>query len=624
MKIEGDGKGVTQYIDQLKRAITDTDIKDTKSLTNLLLTLREVQLSGYEPEVKELFSECLKIYLDAVISDDFDFNRSYCYNHSEYGILITNVAYSCDMGNVDYYIEKAKGQKQSLYKRLLLTSSRSDISEIIDLGKHYAEDIPLFNNWVCNCYQSASSGFIDRRVVDNLIYISELMMKYDFMWGASLVDLFNCVTYMDNPREKDVRSYISSQLQKVFASQKKESRTKTGKIAIYSENWFKGHSTHRTIAKYFRDLFDEYEFILLYGERYSKVSEDRIIEQGFKQKHKISVFGVFDPLEMSIVGPGNLEFDAIIYPDAGFDAMSLILANMRIAPVQIGMTGFPISIFGGELDYFVSGSDVECLEMADENYDERLVCLPGLGAVHERPDFIADFKVPAAKDEILVGGSWIGPKTHYYMLDMFSEIFKNVNKKCKFRIFPAMSWFHGNKSYQPYVKAFGDYFDESLELQVIDGSEVNEYLRLLSEVDCALDSYPWGGSNTCSDCLHLNKPVIMREGTRWYNRIGPAMLRSIGLEGLVANTNVEYIDKSIRIIEDDAWRIELTNRIFEMNNNGVIDSKIYNCEDGVRAFTNFVRDAIDGKIQSGKEPILINSRDFGNEYNYYKKKSGLA
>jgi hypothetical protein len=215
-----------------------------------------------------------------------------------------------------------------------------------------------------------------------------------------------------------------------------------------------------------------------------------------------------------------------------------------------------------------------------------------------------------------VGGSWIGPKTHYYLVDMLSEIFKNVSKRCTFRIFPGMSWFHGNKSYKPYVEAFSDYFDESLNLQIIDGAEIKEYLELLSEVDCVLDSYPWGGSNTCSDCLHLNKPVIMREGTRWYNRIGPAMLRSVGLDDLIAITNSQYIDKSIRIIEDDSWRIELTNRIYEMNQKGVIDNKIYNCEEGIHAFTNFVRDAIDGNMKPGKEPIIVNCSDLSRKNRY--------
>ena len=616
MELGSDNKDLKEIVNRLKQAIEVFDADKHQSLDYMLRTLREVEVSGYEPDIEELFSEGLKLYLDAITSDSFNFDRSYCFNHLEHNTLISNVAFSCGIGNLNQYLEKVKDQKQSLYKRLFLTSARSDISEIKDLGERYDEDIPLFNNWVCNCYQTASSGFIDRRIVDNLIYLSELLMKHDFKWGMSMCDLFNGSTYMDNPHEKEIRAFLSSKLQETFAAQKKESKVKTGKIAIYTENWFAGHSTYRTIAKYFRELFGEYDMVLLHGDKYKNVPSHRNVDRDFKEIHQITVFGVFDPLEMSILGPDNLEFDAIIFPDAGFDVMSLILANMRIAPVQINMTGFPISVFGGKTDYFISGSEVEDLSLAHENYDERLVCLPGLGAIHERPNFSTDFKPPIVKDEIMVGGSWIGPKVHYYLLDMLAEIFKNVNKKCTFRIFPGMSWFHGNKSYKPFVETFSDYFNESLNLQIIDGAEMKEYLELLSDTDCVLDSYPWGGSNTCSDCLHLNKPVIMREGTRWFNRIGPAMLKSVGLDELIAKTNNQYIDKSIRIIEDDFWRMELTNRIYEMNNNGVIDAKIYNCEEGIHAFTNFVRDAINGNIEPGKEPIIVNCDDLGRKNRY--------
>ena len=43
------------------------------------------------------------------------------------------------------------------------------------------------------------------------------------------------------------------------------------------------------------------------------------------------------------------------------------------------------STYGAEIDYYVSGADVEVPDSPERNYSERLVLLPGLGVVHNKP-----------------------------------------------------------------------------------------------------------------------------------------------------------------------------------------------------------------------------------------------
>ena len=38
---------------------------------------------------------------------------------------------------------------------------------------------------------------------------------------------------------------------------------------------------------------------------------------------------------------------------------SIALANMRIAPIQITSPGHSVSTWGADIDYFISGADVE-------------------------------------------------------------------------------------------------------------------------------------------------------------------------------------------------------------------------------------------------------------------------
>jgi len=572
---------------------------------DLLAAIRKVPLSGYEEGAKEAFSKSIKLVLETISDEEFIIDRSFCYRAAEYSTMIGNVAFICELPDTQEYIDKVRCQENAIYKLLLFVSARNSIEEVEHLFSQHSIDVPLFNNWSSNLFQIASTGFLDKHIIEVLNYAETEILKHEFVWGISVGDLYNTVTYRQSPTEKQIKKHISTCFQNTFSNAKKSKNKKTKTIAIYSENWFPGHSTHRTVAKYINALKDKYEFILLYSERLKPIVESKDFDFSmFKEKHQVAIFGVFDPLELSIVGPHNIDFDMIIYPDAGYDTLSVIFANMRLAPIQISMTGFPSSVFGGKLDYFISGEDVDDPKLAKENYDERLVLLPGFGAIHTRQEENFDYVPPTAKDEILIGGCWVGPKTNYCFLEPINEILAKTDKKCTLRIFPGISWFHHNKSYAPYIEHLKVMFDDKVNIEVVDGAEQGLYMKLMSEVDLVIDSHPWGGSNVISDCVHLRKPVIVWEGSRWFNRIGPAMLRAVGLEELIATNQIEYKEKCRRLIEDDAWRIEIANRLDEINKpGGLADTKIYDSAKGINAFVKFIDDCMEDRIEPGQDPI---------------------
>jgi len=113
--------------------------------------------------------------------------------------------------------------------------------------------------------------------------------------------------------------------------------------------------------------------------------------------------------------------------------------------------------------------------------------------------------------------------------------------------------------------------------------------------------FPFGGCNTVSDSLHLGKAVLVREGTRWFNRIGPAMVRAAGLEDLVACSDEEYVLKAVRLANDEAHRAEVTNRVRGAD----LDATIY-AREGIPEFLRFVAAVIaDRHAFPGRDPILL-------------------
>ncbi len=70
--------------------------------------------------------------------------------------------------------------------------------------------------------------------------------------------------------------------------------------------------------------------------------------------------------------------EILLYPAVGLNPMTLKLASLRLAPVQINAWGHPDTSGLPTLDYYVSA---DCFEPADaqDHYSERLILLPHLG-----------------------------------------------------------------------------------------------------------------------------------------------------------------------------------------------------------------------------------------------------
>src|SRR5205807_2121057 len=106
------------------------------------------------------------------------------------------------------------------------------------------------------------------------------------------------------------------------------------------------------------------------------------------------------------------EFMVAYYPDVGLTPRSVWLANLRVAPIQVASLGHSVSTFGSKIDSIISGSEVEPAEDPGQNYSERLVLLPGCGAVHNRPNFTPSGRRKACS-EVLINGPWNAQKVNH-------------------------------------------------------------------------------------------------------------------------------------------------------------------------------------------------------------------
>ncbi len=199
-----------------------------------------------------------------------------------------------------------------------------------------------------------------------------------------------------------------------------------------------------------------------------------------------------------------------------------------------------------------------------------MLLLPGLGAIHNRPNYQPTGRKKDVSD-VIINFPSSGQKLNARFLGTLARLLDQVHRPVRFRFFPGV--LDQQNGYLPFLSAVREALaGTSVVLDVKPFLRYAEYMGFMEEGDLTLDAYHFGGSNIMSDSLFLRKPAVTWQGDKWYNRIGAAMLRMAGLEELVCNDEREYLEKTLRLIHDDNWRGELTARLQAADLDGTVFS----------------------------------------------------
>ena len=285
------------------------------------------------------------------------------------------------------------------------------------------------------------------------------------------------------------------------------------------------------------------------------------------------------------------ELDILVYPELGMHADTFALAALRLAPVQCCGWGHPNTTGQREIDWFISCGEMEP-EGAEAHYTERLARLPGLGTRYgiPRPDpdgVRSDFGIPDDRTVYLVPQSLF--KIHPDNDDLIAQVLERDPDSLAVLF----------ASHHPAVtSAFAVRFGMALRRR---GLEIHDrvtflmpfmphgtYLRLNTLCDVMLDTVHWSGGNTSLDALATGLPVVTLPGKLMRGRQSQAMLRTLGLDELVAADTEDYVAKAVALGGDRDRRRSISERIAA--NRGALFER----DEPVRALETFLETAVRG------------------------------
>ena len=155
-------------------------------------------------------------------------------------------------------------------------------------------------------------------------------------------------------------------------------------------------------------------------------------------------------------------------------------------------------------------------------------------------------------------------------MQVLRKIQQTAKTKFKVRLFSGNSLLHSQDFLPFWVSITEQLGPENIE--VAPALPYEAYMAEMERAEVTFDAFHFGSCNTVSDSLFIGVPMLCWEGDEWYNRIGPAMLRRCGLPELIATNEAEYIEKAVRLLDDEPYRDRLRQKVSQVDLNEAIYS----------------------------------------------------
>lgn len=459
---------------------------------------------------------------------------------------IANAVAMSKYQTTDEVLNEIIGHPSNFYKILVLYSARN--RNVIKPERFFRMDPTRASLWYWS-YFVAPGSYPSATVFENMKrHVNYVDPDLQLLDASALIAYFNS-TYIDNIGYRGLKAKINALVQEKTAGIKIDN-TPDGTIAICTSKWYPNSAVYRCVAKGIRALSKRRRLELIHLGDWNE-DVDRSM---FAAVKTVRFNGKF--LDLSQVTKNS--YSAVFFPDIGMNFEGLYLSNIRLAPSQIMSYGHPSSTFGAKIDYFIGGEAIEIPEDAERNYSEKLVLIPGNGQPSTRPGHLdervaLENKAPHVRpDRVVVNCPWSQDKTTFPLIDCLRKIKDACRSKVLFRFFPNEAVNRMNY-FIPYVQGIGETMGalESVEIHQAFGQD---YMNRMAAGDLALDSWPFNGYNTIIDSLLLGVPVVSLRGRQCFERVGADLLERVGLKALVAESEQEFIDKAVALIDNPEWR----------------------------------------------------------------------
>ncbi|MGB0183929.1 MAG: hypothetical protein ACPF9Q_00760 [Opitutales bacterium] len=579
-------------VEQLHAAYRKSDFDSmSKQFLDVIVHMQQVTYYALPPEEKQALNRFVMHFLYFMSLEDFILGDAYAAQMIPLNATIANIVAMSEFRNTDPFVQILLGQQRNFSKLLVLYSVHNHTP--INRKALFDANPALATLWYYSFGESYRNGCADPLTLQNLR--THINYEDDRLTGINGLShhIYFGATYIDHEKDYLVKQRINRLVQQTpLCETEITNKPKKGRIAVLTSMWFTRQSVYRSQFPFLKALSEKYDLVLIKLGNKDKKTDDSI----FSEVRHFNVTS--DASDLSAIKDND--FEMAYFPDIGMSIESILLANMRIAPIQVSNYGHPVSTFGAKIDYWIGGQETEDPERALEHYSERLVLIPGCAQAPVPLDYKLNYPT-LPENPILINCTWSAQKINHEHLLRLREIQERAENHVIFRFFPGGACL--SNGHIPLQSAISKILGKE-HVQVLPNFDFENYMKNLEMAHFALDAYPFGGYNTAVDLLSLRQPIVTMAGNRFYNNSTAYLLNRMDLGELVTQTPQEYIDLAVRMIDNPDYRSRMIRRLKTAD----LDNTLLSLEHVpafVRAIDHLIENHETLKKDSKRSPIII-------------------
>ncbi|WP_334162430.1 hypothetical protein [Phenylobacterium sp.] len=315
-------------------------------------------------------------------------------------------------------------------------------------------------------------------------------------------------------------------------------------LLVMAEVIQEAHVQYRYFGQYLRQLRTRFRLVLVAPRKELGPAVAALFDEVFTFEPAAADFA---PEILGFVA--RLAPDLVFWPSVGMARWGPLLANLRLAPLQMTALGHSASTFIPAIDYYLTEEGY----VADATlFSERLLLLPDASLRFERPPGYVPVapQVRETADPVRVAVPSNVLKLNPAFLEMLGRVRREAARPVQLHLFPNASLL----TVSALRAAAGPLLEGAV---VYPRLAPRAYLEALNACDMVLSPWPFGGLHSVVDALRQGLPVVAMERPEPHGRTDAMILRRLGMpDWLVARTEDAYLAAALRLIGDDAVRLE--------------------------------------------------------------------
>lgn len=325
-------------------------------------------------------------------------------------------------------------------------------------------------------------------------------------------------------------------------------------VMLVVMEWFNaGHSIYRTHS---RTLEAARELFHVVGMGLANAT-DAVGHAVFDEWIEIKPASLQDQIAQIRQVANERQAQVFYMPSVGMFPLTMMLTNIRLAPVMAMALGHPATTHSPHMDYVVVEEDY----MGDPNcFSEELLILPNDGMPY-RPSGLASTnpEVPLIREnpevvDIVVAASAM--KINPGFLNACKEI--ATRSKVPVRFHFAVAFAQGmvfEQVKRVVTNVLGDF------AVVYSHRGYTEYMQIVRQCDMFINPFPFGNTNGIIDTVTAGLVGVCKTGMEVNEHIDQGLFERFGLPSWLVATDTEgYIKAAIKLAESHALRNELRRK----------------------------------------------------------------